>query len=157
MDYTIRELKEEEYSVLKDFLYEAIYIPEGLAAPPRSVLDVPELQVYIKEFGRSKHDHALVAIVQEKIVGIVWARIMNDYGHIDDETPSLSISVLKEYRGAGIGTALLETMLTHLASRGYSRVSLSVQRENYAVKMYEKVGFTVYIEKDEEYIMVVRL
>lgn len=157
MDYTIRELKEEEYSVLKDFLYDAIYIPEGLAAPPRSVLDVPELQVYIKEFGRSKHDHALAAIVQEKIVGIVWARIMNDYGHIDDETPSLSISVLKEYRGAGIGTALLETMLTHLASRGYSRVSLSVQRENYAVKMYEKVGFTVYIEKDEEYIMVVRL
>lgn len=29
---------------------------------------------------------------------------MNDYKHIDDETPSLTISLYKEYRRQGIGT-----------------------------------------------------
>ena len=153
MKYVIRSLEAHEYAVLNDFLYEAIYIPEGTEAPPRSVLELPELQVYIEGFGTSKDDHALAAMADEQIVGVVWTRIMNDYGHIDEDTPSLSISVLEEYRGAGIGTALLDTMLSNLASCGYAQVSLSVQKENFAVKMYEKAGFTVYSEREEEYIM----
>ena len=40
---------------------------------------------------------------------------------------------------------------------GYSKISLSVQKSNYAVKMYEKVGFTVADENNEEYIMIVNL
>ena len=40
---------------------------------------------------------------------------------------------------------------------GYAKISLSVQKSNYAVKMYEKVGFTVVDENDEEYIMIVNL
>ena len=79
---------------------------------------------------------------------------MNDYGHIDDESPSLSISVLEEYRGHGIGTKLLYEMLKRLKNDGYKRVSLSVQKENYAFKMYRKAGFEVFRENNEEYIMV---
>ena len=37
MQYMIREMKSQEYRLLSDFLYEAIYIPEGVEAPPRSV------------------------------------------------------------------------------------------------------------------------
>lgn len=62
------------------------------------------------------------------IVGAVWIRIMNDYGHIDDQTPSLAISVKKEYRGLGIGTKLMETMLVSVKHHGYQSVSLSVQK-----------------------------
>ena len=40
----------------------------------------------------------MVAQVADEIVGAVWVRIMNDYGHIDNETPSFAISLLKEYR-----------------------------------------------------------
>lgn len=53
----------------------------------------------------------MVAEVNNEIVGAVWVRIMNDYGHIDDETPSLAISLLKEYRNYGIGTELMKQML----------------------------------------------
>ena len=95
MSYSIREMRKEEYSLLSDFLYEAIYIPAGTAAPPKSVITCPELQVYIADFGNSKHDKALIAEVDGNIVGAIWARIMNDYGHIDDNTPSLAMSVLK--------------------------------------------------------------
>lgn len=156
MEYRIREIKESEYSILPDFLYEAIFIPEGTEKPPKSIIEQPELQVYIADFGRSD-DWCLVAEIKEKIVGAVWVRIMNDYGHIDNETPSLAISLYEEYRHLGLGTALMKEMLQFLKDKGYKQTSLSVQKENYAVNMYRKVGFEVVKENEEEYIMVCRL
>jgi len=156
MDYRIREIKESEYSVLPDFLYEAIFIPEGTEKPPKSIIEQPELQVYIADFGKSD-DWCLVAEIKEKIVGAVWVRIMNDYGHINDETPSFAISLYEEYRHLGLGTALMEEMLQFLKDKGYKQTSLSVQKANYAVNMYRKVGFEVVKENEEEYIMVCQL
>lgn len=157
MDYLIREMKKEEYCLLDDFLYEAIYIPEGMEPPDRSVINCPELQEYIAEFGKRQHDKALVAEVQRNVVGAVWVRVMNDYGHIDTDTPSLAVSVYREYRGQGIGTSLLNQLLAEEKAAGYSRISLSVQKDNYAVRMYQKAGFTVVDESPEEYIMRVDL
>lgn len=157
MDYIIREMRKEEHCLLSNFLYEAIYIPDGVEPPPKSIINSPELQEYIFEFGKRKHDKALVAETQGKIVGAIWVRIMNDYGHIDNDTPSLAMSVSKEYRGLGIGSSLLKQLLSALKSAGYSKISLSVQKENYAVKMYKHAGFSVVDENSEEYIMVVNL
>ncbi|RHU72614.1 GNAT family N-acetyltransferase [Clostridium sp. TF06-15AC] len=157
MDYIIREMRNEEYCLLDDFLYEAIYIPEGIEPPPKTVINCPDLQEYIVEFGKRKHDKALVAEIQGNVVGTIWVRIMNDYGHIDSDTPSLAMSVYQKYRGLGIGTSLLKELLQLERLSGYSKISLSVQKSNYAVKMYKKVGFTVVDENSEEYIMVVNL
>ena len=154
MDYTMREIQKQEYPLLDDFLYEAIFIPEGIEPPPKSIITSPELQVYVERFGELKDDWGLVAEVGGKIVGAVWARIMNDYGHIDDETPSLAISLYKKYRGLGIGTTMMKEILALLKSHGYGRVSLSVQKANYAAKLYLKVGFEIIKENEEEYIMV---
>ena len=82
---------------------------------------------------------------------------MNDYGHLDDDTPSFAISLYKECRGKGTGTALMYAMLDLLRDEGYKRASLAVQKANYAVRMYEKVGFRRVSENDEEYIMVCEL
>ena len=157
MNYIIREMLKEEYSLLEDFLYEAIFIPEGISPPPKSIIMQPELQVYLTDFGRKKDDTALMAEVDGKPAGAVWARIMNDYGHIDDSTPSLAISLYKEYRGQGMGTAMLQEMLSALRQKGYARTSLAVHKANYAVKMYQKAGFEIVDENEEEYIMVFRL
>lgn len=154
MDYIIREMRPEEVTLLEEFLYEAIFIPEGEKAPDRSIIQLPELQVYIDEFGAKKDDNCLVAVVNNKIVGAVWTRIMNDYGHIGDDIPSLAISLCKEYRGNGIGTNLMYQMLKLLEEKGYSKTSLAVQKENYAVQMYQKVGYKIIDENEEEYIMV---
>ena len=154
MDYTIRDIKETEYSLLKDFLYEAIFVPEGVEPPPKSIVNAPELQVYIENFGTLVHDKALVAEIDDKVIGAVWVRIMNDYGHIDNETPSFAIALNKEYRGLGIGTKMMKKMLEVLKACGYKRASLAVQKANYAVKMYHSVGFEIVDENEEEYIMV---
>ena len=156
MDYRIREIRENEYYVLSEFLYEAIFIPVGMEKPPKAIIEQPELQVYIADFGKSD-DWCLVAEVKEKIVGAVWVRIMDDYGHIDDETPSFAISLYEEYRNMGIGTVLMRDMLEFLKNKGYKQTSLSVQKANYAVRMYQKVGFEVIDKNEEEYIMVCRL
>lgn len=157
MNYKIREINAAEYPLLEDFLYEAIFIPQGVEPPPRSIINNDELQVYIKDFGEKPDDRCLIAEADEKIVGAVWVRIMEDYGHIDDETPSFAISLYREYRGHGIGTALMVKMLELLRESGYKKASLAVQKENYAVKMYKKVGFEVVGENAEEYIMVCNL
>lgn len=154
MEYIIRKMQPCEYYLLSDFLYNAIFIPQGVTPPPKNIIDNAELQVYVKDFGKQKDDMALVAEINGKIVGAVWARIMNDYGHIDNETPSLAISLYKEYRGSGIGTDLMRNMILQLKQSGYKRTSLAVQKANYAVKMYKKVGFVIIDENSEEYIMI---
>ena len=156
MDYKIREIRKNEYPILSDFLYEAIFIPEGMDKPLKSIIKQPELQAYIKDFGKAD-DLCLVVEIKEKIVGAVWVRIMNDYGHIDDKTPSFAISLYEEYRNLGIGTALMGAMLQLLKVKGYKQTSLSVQKANYAVKMYRKAGFEVVDENKEEYIMICKL
>ena len=157
MNYNIRTLLEGEERLLQDFLYEAIFVPEGVPAPPKSIINQPELQVYTIDFGKKKDDVALVAEVDKRVVGAVWVRIMNDYGHIDNDTPSFAISLYKDYRGFGIGTDLMKEMLCILKDRGYKQASLAVQKANYAVKMYQKAGFEIVDENEEEYIMLCRL
>lgn len=157
MNIMIREIRETEIPMLKDFLYEAVFIPPGAEAPPRAVVDTPELQVYVRDFGRQVPDLGLVAEVDGKVIGAVWARIMEDYGHIDARTPSLAIALFKAYRGLGIGTELMRAMFTRLAEKGWGQVSLSVQKLNGAVRLYHRLGFEVADENSEEYIMVKEL
>ena len=153
----IRELDFDEYDVLEDFLYEAIFVPEGVEKPSRDILEKPELRLYIDCFGFIEGDNCLVAEADGKIVGACWTRIMEDYGHVDNSTPSFAISLYPEYRGRGIGTKLMQEMLKLLKEQGYEKASLAVQKANYAVRMYKKVGFEIVDENEEEYIMVCRL
>ena len=150
----IREIRPEEIPLLDDFLYEAIFIPEGVAAPPRDIIGLDDLQVYVRDFGQLPDDHCLVAEVDGKVVGAVWVRVMDDYGHIDDQTPSLAISLYKDYRNRGIGTQLLQSMLGLLREKGFRQVSLSVQKANYAFRMYQTAGFEVIADRGEEVLMV---
>lgn len=125
MNINIRKINCDEYKVLDGFLYEAIFISEGIEAPPREIINAPELQVYVKDFGNREGDICFVAEAgveaEEKceklfhnIVGAAWVRIMDDYGHIEDGVPSFAISLYKEYRGRGIGTVLMKQMLSQL-------------------------------------------
>ena len=157
MEYIIREMRMEERPLLNDFLYEAIYIPDGVTPPPRSIILNDDLQVYVRDYGIRPDDRCLVAEIDGRVFGAVWTRIMKDYGHVADDIPSLAISLYKEYRNQGIGSDLLGQMLQLLRWNGYHKVSLSVQKENYAAGMYLKAGFEIWKETPEEYIMVCNL
>lgn len=157
-NYIIRPMTPAEYPLLDDFLYEAIFIPEGCTEEiPRDIIyKDPFMYAAIKDFGTLPDDHCLVAEADGQVVGAAWVRIAHEYGHMDDETPSLSISLRKHYRHQGIGTALIERMVAYLKGKGYKRASLGVSKENYAVWMYEKTGFRIVGDgaNDTEYLMV---
>lgn len=118
MNHSIRELRQGENKVLNTFLYEAIFIPEKVPAPTKDIINQPELQVYVRDFGKNKGDLCLVAEVN---------------------------------------TELIKQMLMKLKMQGYKQASLAVQKMNYAVHMYQKVGFEIVHENDEEFIMICRL
>ena len=54
IDYKIRPLCQDESSLLKDFLYEAIFIPKGIEAPSREVINAPELKIYIDYYNNER-------------------------------------------------------------------------------------------------------
>lgn len=59
----------------------------------------------------------------------------------DDEIRVMDIALLPEFRGAGIGTALLGDLLDEAAESGRS-VSIHVERNNPALRLYERLGFS---------------
>ncbi|WP_307510062.1 GNAT family N-acetyltransferase [Paraclostridium ghonii] len=67
------------------------------------------------------------------------------------------MSLFKEYRNNGIGTDLMNKMINYLLEKGYKQASLSVSKNNYALKMYKNLGFKIIKEKDDDFLMVLEL
>lgn len=153
----IRQIRENEVMLLTEFLYEAIFQSDPGNLVPRTIIQDPSVWIYIDGFGSKPDDYCLVAEVEGKIVGAVWVRCMKAFGYIDDAVPEFAVSVYPQYREKGIGTGLMRKMLAYLKSKGYDRTSLAVQKENYAVKMYQQLGFEISDENEQEYIMVCKL
>ena len=156
MDFSIREMRVEEYPLLKEFLYQAIFQRDENALIPRSVLNDPSIAVYIRDFGKEEDDLCLCAEVEMNVIGAVWVRNIEGFGSIDVRTPEFALSLYPTYRGYGIGTALMRRMLEKLEKAGYEQASLAVQKENAAKNMYRRLGFEICDENEEEFIMVYR-
>ena len=95
--------------------------------------------------------------MDDRLVGAVWIRIMKDYGYFDDQTPSLSISFLPDFRGQGLGQQLMTAMLDLLKAKDYPSVSLSVSRDNPSVRFYQRLGFVTVEEREDDHLMLCRL
>ena len=155
----VRVMRESDYACLPEFLYQALYIPEGEEWPPRSIINDPEIFVYIKDFGTQPGDLGIVAEQNGQIIGAAWTRIIPAYGHIDDETPELAISLLPEFRGCGIGAKIMKKLFKVLRENGYNKTSLSVQKDNPAVRFYQRLGYKISGERldhagHEDYLMI---
>lgn len=135
----IRALRAEEYGRLKEFLYEAIFLPDGAQPLPREVTDDPSLRIYWEGFGREPDDRALCAEAKGQIIGAIWCRMLPEgFGHADRRTPELALAVLAAYRAQGIGSRLIGQMLEALRDAGYAQVSLAVQQANRAHRLYRR-------------------
>lgn len=147
IDAKVRVMRESEYPCLREFLYQAVFIPEGAKPPPRSIVNDPEIFLYIKDFGTGPGDIGVVAEQDRQTIGAAWTRIIPAYGHVDSETPELAVSILPAFRGYGIGTKLMNKLFAVLRENGYARTSLSVQKGNPAVRFYQRLGYRVIDDK----------
>lgn len=152
----VREMRPEEFGLLDEFLYQAIFTVPDEPHPPRSVTMEPAFRAYIEGFGRPG-DTAVCAEENGAVVGAAWVRLMHGYGFVDEMIPELAVSVLPECRGRGIGTALLAALIDRCAALGFPAISLSAQRANPAIHLYEKLGFREVSGDGEEAVLVLSL
>ncbi|MDY7028449.1 MAG: GNAT family N-acetyltransferase [Spirochaetota bacterium] len=143
--FYFREIQQSDQDFLFEMLYQAVYVPPGSPPPDRSILEEPEIRRYAESWGK-EGDFGYIAVdtVSERRIGAVWLRYFDSehkgYGYISDDIPEMSIAVLPDKRGMGIGTALLDALLRHAAGR-VAAISLSVDPENPAVRLYKRFGF----------------
>ena len=154
MPIRIREIVPADYPLLQEFLYHAIFVPPDMEAPPRDSIHHPDVFIYIDGFGSRPGDMGVVAEADGRVVGAAWERIIPAFGHIDNDTPELAISVLPEYRGRAIGTMMMTRLFELLRAHGYRQTSLAVQQRNAAVRFYQRLGYKTIRESEEEFIMV---
>jgi [ribosomal protein S18]-alanine N-acetyltransferase len=144
-EFNMRKATAQDEDFLWEMLYHSIHVPEGQPLPPRSVLKEPHIHRILSGWGR-EGDQALIATDSaEKSIGAVYVRLFDEtnktYGYVDNETPILGIAMLPEYRGKGIGSLLLEGIMKEAKASGYKKISLSVDPNNPALRLYERFGF----------------
>lgn len=140
---TIRPLTQADESILWTMLYQALYVPPGQPPFPAEIVHEPALSGYVENWGQPG-DLGFVTLLDYHPVGAAWLRLLTGdnrgFGHVDETTPELSIAVLPEFRGLGIGTRLL-TLLLQTAQAYYGAVCLSVSPDNPALRLYQRLGF----------------
>lgn len=131
-------------------------------APVRTVADimsVPSLAQYVADWPRPG-DVGVVAQAEDP-VGAAWWRFFDaenpGYGFVDPLTPEVSMGVRSGWRRCGLGETMLRALLGCARAEGVGAVSLSVERDNYAVRLYERLGFEVVEISGGSLTMLVRL
>jgi ribosomal protein S18 acetylase RimI-like enzyme len=157
----IRELRDDELGFLDDMLYAALdWRPGGELPPKEFVLVHPQVVIYRQGWGRPG-DLALVAEHDGELLGASWCRLFSEGEHgegfYDDETPELAIAVVEGARGRGVGGALMAAMHERLRAEGVARVSLSVDLDNPAKRLYERLGYAEVEPGDPKGLMVLAL
>ena len=97
---------------------------------------------FIKRFHEDKRDIMLVATSGGTIVGnaVLEHERIPRYAH----RATLSVTVISEFWGRGIGTRLINMLTEHARTVGTSTISLEVRCDNErAISLYKKCGYTV--------------
>lgn len=162
MRYTIRSITEHDEPFLWDMLYESLYVPKGKEPFSRDIIKEPSLSKYVEDWGR-EGDLGYIAVSEEGMsLGSITARFFNEdnkgFGFVSNEVPELGIALKEEYRGIGIGRALLQRLIDVLKEKGIKKVSLSVAPDNIAaMKLYQRFGFKEVGMVDTSITMVLDL
>ena len=157
----IRELESADADFLGVMLYEAVYWnPAKERLPAEFVLAHPALTIFHAGWGRPG-DSGLVAEVDDYPAGVVWYRLFTEAEHgegfVDEATPELAISVADGHRGQGIGGALMEAIHDRARAEGFERISLSVDADNPAKRLYARLGYVEYEPGDDLGRMILTL
>lgn len=155
MNIGFRKIRNDDYHLLREMFYEAIFVPEGVKPYPETIIDLPELSKYFENWGEG--DIGLVISINNGPIGAIWCRLFTEgnkgYGFIDNTTPELTMAIKREYRDKGFGSLLLNEFLRVVNEAGYTTISLSVDKRNRAVDFYKNHGFEIVHELETDYTM----
>jgi GNAT superfamily N-acetyltransferase len=157
----IRDLRDDETPFLRDMLYTSLaWRPSRLLPPKAVLLRLPQVSMFHKGWGRPG-DTALVADDDGRPIGLAWYRFFTEAVHgegfVDEQTPELAIAVVDGHRGSGVGTALMEAIHVRARDQGVARISLSVDHDNPAKRLYERLGYVEFPPGHEDGRMLLEL
>jgi ribosomal protein S18 acetylase RimI-like enzyme len=151
-----KKITKTDYPFLREMLYEAIFVPEGEATLPLTIIDLPEIAKYIDNWG-DYNDFGLIALENNQHIGAIWCRLYGEenrgYGFIDSNTPEVSMAVKENYRNKGIGTKLMNQLYILADEKGFETLSLSVDKRNRAAGFYIRIGFEIVGDVGTAYTM----
>ena len=145
-EYNIRSAHVGDVVFLWRMLYEAAYWRPGIHRTPElEILADGLLQRYVSGWGRPGDAGMIAEDKSKRLLGAAWFRVFSTeqpgYGFIDESIPEVSIAVESDWRGHGVGTALLGSLLQKAATAGFRTISLSVSTDNPSLHLYERLGF----------------
>ena len=156
----LREATAEDLPALTDALFQAVNWRDSVRLPLQAILGDPQLSHYVTGWPQPD-DFGVVAVTGAATVGAAWCRafpaIDPGYGFVAEDVPEVSLGVMPEWRGCGIGTALLDDLIAGARSRHLAAVSLSVEDGNRARNLYRRAGFSVVGRTGASDVMLLRL
>lgn len=141
----LRPVAADDVLFLAEMLAEAAaWRPGAQPLAPAEILVDPAIARYLRGWPR-EGDEGMLAVEAGGPVGAAWYRLLRaddaGYGYVDDETPEITIAVRPAARGCGVGGRLLLSLLEVAAEHGLRQVSLSVEVDNPALRLYRRLGF----------------
>lgn len=129
-------------------------------APVDEVFAAPDLAHYVVGWPRPG-DAGVVAESDRHPVGATWWRCLTaddpGYGFVAADIPELTIGVLRPWRGRGVGSLLIRSLVHRARDAGLTALSLSVERDNAAARLYERLGFRTVRADAGAFTMLLRL
>ncbi|MGZ0711191.1 N-acetyltransferase family protein (plasmid) [Coraliomargarita sp. W4R53] len=159
--FELRAATQPDGAFLGDMLVEAAnWHPNG-ARPKHQILTADAHLRYVTGWQRPGDTGVIAVSGAGESIGAAWYRTLprNDpgFGYVDIGVPELIIGVRPMWRAHGVGRTLLRELCTRAAADGYARLSLSVERGNYATTLYRSEGFAVTSRGTVRDTMVKRL
>jgi ribosomal protein S18 acetylase RimI-like enzyme len=155
----VRAATAADLPFLRTMIYEAATWRPGARAPVETVLADPLVARYVSGWGRP--GDAGVIGDDDRPVGAAWFRLFpvdhRGYGFVAADVPELSIAVASESRGRGVGSRLLDALVDVARGGGHRAVSLSVEPDNPARRLYQRAGFVRVADDGGAWTMLLEL
>lgn len=155
---SIREGHANDLPFLRHMLMKAYHWNHDGPLPPEDeFLSQPNIMERLEDWRPDDGDRAVISEVDGIPIGAAWYRFYTEenhaYGYINPQTPELGIGILPDHRSKGIGRTLINALIELARHEQICAISLCVDSENYALRLYQSFGFERYSETEASLIM----
>ncbi|MCC2033842.1 GNAT family N-acetyltransferase [Microbacterium allomyrinae] len=145
--FRVRPAVQADGTFLGDMVVEAANWRQGGVRPRHEVITGSEHSRYVAGWMRPGDTGFIAEAASGESIGAAWYRTLPrsepGFGYVGTGVPELTIGVRPIWRAHGVGRALLQRLCEQARAQGYGRLSLSVERGNFASTLYRSEGFAV--------------